>query len=424
MLAATADDCYLRPVASPPETGPRHVGRVVDELAREEGDADDLPTDQLSSSPPPDVALDAVDTSAPSAAADPDVIAHASDAADGETVPAESTDEPTSEPTDNPPARAPSTPPAEQPPASESHPVRERLLAKAAAAHRVSTGATTAVSSPASELDAIGRSAAPRPKDIDLDLSARQGTRPPSAPLSGRGRRQLSPTLLAVFGTLLGLATIASLVALMLAIDPRQRSVAAAPATSSAPEPTPPSALSAPARPEVKKRVRQKIPGPWRIADAKSDPNLKLVEGKIGLLPFLRAVQEAGIKSEQAYRLVTALKDHRNLDKTAKTDRFMALIERSTQRVKAFEYAASDEDVYQVREGSDGLLVGRKLDLKVARAQVQGAFVHEGGSFDAAAERGGIRSGSFEGDQPRRSTDTPGWTSWLAAIGSGSWLRR
>jgi murein DD-endopeptidase MepM/ murein hydrolase activator NlpD len=370
------------------------VGRVVDELAREEGDTDDLPSDQLSSSPPPETALDPVDTSVPSTPAEPDVAAHAGDAADGDSVAAESTDEPTSEPTDDPPAPTPSTAPPDPSAASESHPVRERLLAKAAAVRRISTASTApAVSSPASELDAIGRSAAPRPKDIELDLSARQGTRPPSAPLLGRGRRQLSPTLLAVFGTLLGLATIASLVALMLAIDPRQRSIATAPVTSSAPEPTPPSALSAPARPEVKKRVRQKIPGPWRIADAKSDPNLKLVEGKIGLLPFLRAVQEAGIKSEQAYRLLTALKDHRNLDKTAKTDRFLALIERTTQRVKAFEYAASDEEVYQVREGSDGLLVGRKLDLKVARAQVQGAFVYETGSFDASAERGGFDPG-------------------------------
>ena len=367
-------------MASPPDTGPRHVGRVVDELAREDGDTDDLFGDGLSSSPPPETTVDTADGSSPP-----------TPESQGESVEVISAENASSEATD---AEGPR--PAEprvQSVASESHPVRERLLAKAAAVRQTATPGPAAVaSSPASELDAIGRSAAPQPKDIELDLSARQGTRPPSAPLLGRGRRQLSPTLLAVFGTLLGLATIASLVALMLAIDPRQRTVAA-PATSSTPEPTPPSGLAAPARPEVKKRVRQKVPGPWRIADAKGDPALRLIEGKIGLLPFLRAVQEAGIKSEQAYRLVTALKDHRNLDKCAKTDRFMALIDRGTQRIKAFEYSAGDEDVVQAREGSDGLLVARKLDLKVARAQVQGAFLYEGGSFDAAAERGGFDPG-------------------------------
>jgi murein DD-endopeptidase MepM/ murein hydrolase activator NlpD len=361
------------------------VGRVVDELAREDGDSDDVVSGELSSSPPPEAALDSPDaadqiSSRPSGAAQTEV-AEEAEVDSGETPKPEAAGDHTA-------SEAPS-----ETVGSESHPVRERLLAKAAAARRASTGTTAVVSSPASELEAIGRSATPRPKDIELDLSARQGTRPPSAPLLGRGRRQLSPTMLAVFGTLLGLATIASLVALMLAIDPRQQRPVGTTVTSSTPEPTPPAALAAPARPEVKKRVRQKLPGPWRIADAKGDANLRLVEGKIGLLPFLRAVQEAGIKSEQAYRLVTALKDQRNLDKCAKTDRFVALIERSSQRVKAFEYSTSEEEVYQVREGSDGLLVGRKLDLKVARAQIQGAFVYDGASFDAAAERGGFDQG-------------------------------
>ena len=409
MLAATADDCYLRPVASPPDTGPRHVGRVVDELGREDGDSDDFSTDELSSSPPPETELDRVAPSStgPSAESEgedetvaTETVATetvATETVAAETVAADSAESPQTEPTDDTETRTASESPTPESVGSESHPVRERLLAKAAAARRtgspgIANTGTAAVSSPASELDAIGRSAAPRPKDIELDLSTRPGTRPPSAPRLGRGRRQLSPTMLAVFGTLLGLATIASLVALMLAIDPRQRPLAVT-ATSSAPEPIPPSALSAPARPEIKKRVRHKLPGPWRIADAKGDPNLRVVEGKIGLLPFLRAVQEAGIKTEQAYRLVTALKEHRNLDKCAKTDRFLGLVERSTQRVKAFEYSTNEEDVYQVREGSDGLLVGRKLDLKIARAQVQGAFVYDGSSFDASAERGGFDPG-------------------------------
>jgi len=368
------------------------VGRVVDELAREDGDADELsitppgdstPDSQVSGRRPsaglPDAAgpaeVEAISTSSPSPS--DEIAAAESPAPDAD---ADSTAEP---------ARA--TPDPANDAHTGSHPVRERLLAKAAAARQSNQTPPPPASSPASELDAIGRSAPTRPVDIEIDLSARS-TRPPSAPLLGRGKSQLSPTLLAVFGTLLGLATIASLVALMLAVDPRQPPTPSASA-SSVPEPVPPAALEQKAQAPVKKRARQKLPGPWRIADAKGDPQLQVLEGKIGLLPFLRAVEDAGLKTEQAYRVLTALKPHRNLDKTAKTDRFAALLERSTRRVKAFEYSAGDEEVYQVREGSDGLLVGKKLDLKVARGQIQGALLYEGGSFDASAERAGFDPG-------------------------------
>jgi murein DD-endopeptidase MepM/ murein hydrolase activator NlpD len=360
-------------VASPPEMGPRHVGRVVDELAREDGDVDELSITPPSESTP-DTLEPALETTAAEVSAEDGV----------ESPPADADAEPGTRATPSEPALAEAS--------AGPHPVRERLLAKAAAARQTNTPAAPA-SSPASELDAIGRSAPARPVAVELDLGAQRGTRPPSAPLLGRGKRQLSPTLLAVFGTLLGLATIASLVALMLAVDPRQQHPVTAPIASSVPEPTPPAALEPKAQAPAKKRARQKLPGPWRIADSKNDPQLALLEGKVGLLPFLRAVEGAGLKTEQAYRVLTALKPHRNLDKTSKTDRFSALVERGSRRVKAFEYAAGEEEVYQVREGSDGLLVGKKLDLKVARGQIQGALLYDGGGFDAAAERAGFDPG-------------------------------
>jgi murein DD-endopeptidase MepM/ murein hydrolase activator NlpD len=265
------------------------------------------------------------------------------------------------------------------------HPVRAKLLARAKAAVREPEPADPA----ASELDAIGRDSKSRPVEVELDLGRTPSTRPPSAPFAGRRRQQLSPNLIAVFGTLLGLATVASLVALVLGIDSRK---AAAPVVTA---PAPATSAEAPVaeRPAVKRRARQKQPGPWRIADAKNEAGLKTLEGKVGAAPFLKAVQDAGVQRDEAYRVLQALKDVKDLDKCQKSDRFLALVDRSSARLKAFEYVAGDEEVYQAREGADGLLVGKKLDLKVARNQISGSLVYEGGQFESAAENSGFDPG-------------------------------
>jgi murein DD-endopeptidase MepM/ murein hydrolase activator NlpD len=49
--------------------------------------------------------------------------------------------------------------------------------------------------------------------------------------------------------------------------------------------------------------------------------------------------------------------------------------------------------VYQAREGAGGLLSSTKLDLKVERAPVAGAFVYDGKSLDDSAERAGFERG-------------------------------
>jgi murein DD-endopeptidase MepM/ murein hydrolase activator NlpD len=51
---------------------------------------------------------------------------------------------------------------------------------------------------------------------------------------------------------------------------------------------------------------------------------------------------------------------------------------------------AGKEDVYQAREGADGLLKAAKLDLKVERARVQGALVLDKGSFAQSADAAGF----------------------------------
>ena len=247
--------------------------------------------------------------------------------------------------------------------------LRDRLIARAEAARRTRT------ESPA--LEEVGRDAL---GEIDVGPS-----RAPSAPLARR-RRGLSPEMIAIFGTLVGLATVASLVALAIHLDPAAQGTAATKPVESEPP--------APAEPEpVAKTQRQRIPGPWRIADARGTAGAKIVEGTIGRAPFLRAIQDAGLPKKEAYRVLTALKGLRDLDKPNRSDAFVALLDRGSSRVQAFEYIVNKEEVYQAREGKDGLLAGKRLDLKVERSQVKRALVHQGGSFDDSAEKAGFDPG-------------------------------
>ncbi|MBN1606455.1 MAG: peptidoglycan DD-metalloendopeptidase family protein [Polyangiaceae bacterium] len=265
--------------------------------------------------------------------------------------------------------------------------MRARLLERAAAARRRSD--THGLSSESEgALDAVGRPEQPT-RDSELDVLGPTAPRPPSAPVAARPRGQLSPNLIAAFGTLLGLATIATIVALAMRIDATSSlalfgSAAPAPTAEASAKPAQPQA------PAPRKRQRQKLPGPWRIRDVKGRPGARIVTGKVGREPFLRAVQAAGVPAKQAYRLLIAYKGVKDLDNCKRTDSFAALIDSASSRLKAFEYIVSPEEVYQVREGQDGLLRGKRLDLQVHRDRVQGAFVCDGSSVESAAERGGF----------------------------------
>jgi murein DD-endopeptidase MepM/ murein hydrolase activator NlpD len=257
------------------------------------------------------------------------------------------------------------------------HPVRARLLARAAAS-RARVG-------PRSTSD---RSAS---LGLDGELDAPAGAPAPSAPVAGapislRGRPPLSPNMVALFGTLLGLALVASIIALVMRIHTPDKAAATQPVATA---PTP----NAPAPDEPSKRQRVKQPGPWRIADAKSDPAARVIEGKVGTNPFLKAVEDAGIAKKEAYRAFNALKDLKNLDKCSRTDTFYALLDRGSGRLRAFEYVVNKEEVYQAREGQNGELTATRLDFKVERRQVRAALVVTGSDLDAAAEKAGLERG-------------------------------
>ncbi|MEP7053458.1 MAG: peptidoglycan DD-metalloendopeptidase family protein, partial [Pseudomonadota bacterium] len=263
--------------------------------------------------------------------------------------------------------------------------------ARQATVPQATAGEATAGEAPVNGgLDEIGRKGERETVADELDAVGAPSLRAPSSPFLARSPTQLSPTLSAVFGTLIGIATVLSLIALMINIDRHRAGAGAAPSTA----PSASAAVAAAAEaPPTPKRERQKLPGPWRVADSKGDPKLRAIDGKVGTASFISALTEAGVEQKEAFRVIAAFKGVRDFDKCAKTDKFSALVERNGGRLKAFEYTVGPEDIYQAREGDDGRLSGAKLDLKVAHNQVTGAVVYDGHDFDASAEHAGFDAG-------------------------------
>ena len=282
------------------------------------------------------------------------------------------------------------SPPEQAAPAGESAgpplrgaSVRERLLERAARAEQHSV--TREREATVDDLDEIGT----------LGDNARLGdgadnTRAPGAPRPST-RAALSPTVVALFGTLMGMAVIASVTAIAMHVAPHRETILDAP---SAPPAEPASAAPAPpARKMPKKRERHHVPGPWRVSEGAHTPGLKFIEGKVGTDAFLKAVQAAGVPLKEVYRIVTAFQGMKSFDHCGKSDRFAALVEAKTDRLKAFEYQVTGEEVYQAREGQNGLLEASKLDLKIEHTQIAGSLVYDGKSLDDSAEQAGFERG-------------------------------
>lgn len=352
-------------MASPPGAGgSRYAGRVVDPDVREDGETE--PEVELNPSP---LASGTGSTAEPS---------EEPAAAEGVT-----SDQPAASPSLPAPAEEPSSPTA----GSRGSAVRERLLAKARAAESARAEATSFDR----ELDAVGRSSTASEEESEDFVAAPAAGRAPAAPIAP-GARELSPTWVAVFSVLVGVAAIASITALFMSVEtklPRPAALAMSAAPISSAPATPPSPDEPTAKP---KRQRQKLPGPWRLADSKGDPRYRYIEGKVGTEPFLKALSAAGAPEAQGYRVLAAMRGVLDLNKCKKTDRFQALLERGSGKLFAFEYLAGPEDIYQAKE-QNGRLTGGKLDLKVERAQVVGALSYDGQSFEKSSELAGFDPG-------------------------------
>jgi murein DD-endopeptidase MepM/ murein hydrolase activator NlpD len=212
-----------------------------------------------------------------------------------------------------------------------------------------------------------------RSRDIELDLVG-EGllSRPRGPALPPSPKSPMSPQMVAIFGAFLGILSVATIIAIAMHLD--HGKAPAEPVASVTPSIQPTGVAVPEKAPEPKRRQREKIPGPYRVKDSANDPALRVVEGQIGFLPFLKAVEKAGVPLKEAYRLLVAFEKVRPLNSCARHDKFVAAIDRASARIKAFEYISGPEEVFQAKEAEGGLLVAEKLDLKVKRERVSGAF--------------------------------------------------
>ncbi|MFO0614919.1 MAG: peptidoglycan DD-metalloendopeptidase family protein [Polyangiaceae bacterium] len=202
----------------------------------------------------------------------------------------------------------------------------------------------------------------------------------------------LSPRMTAIFGALFGLATMTTIIALLIQAAPPRDDRAAAASASAASLASAAGAPGAPGAPASKKRVRTKLPGPWRLSALEKDPSVRIVSATMDQRSFVTALDEKGVPKDQVYRLIKAFDGVHSFDKTNKKDKFIVAIDRQSKQVKAFEYVVSGEEIYQAKEGDGGALVATQLDLKIANEEVSGS-IYIGKNLGRSIEAGGFENG-------------------------------
>ncbi|MEO5729149.1 MAG: M23 family metallopeptidase, partial [Byssovorax sp.] len=145
--------------------------------------------------------------------------------------------------------------------------------------------------------------------------------------------------------------------------------------------------------PEPKRPKRVAIPGPWRISELEKDSSILVESGTMDRKSLLEVLGDKGVPKAQVYQIMKAFDGARKFEKSDRKERFTVAIERTSKRVKAFEYEVTAGEIWQSREGGDGLLSpGAKLDMKIAEGEVQGAF-YVGSDLAAAIRDGGFEDG-------------------------------
>ena len=251
-------------------------------------------------------------------------------------------------------------------------------------------------------------------RGLRADDSSEKPPRPParpapdgSLPIARPPGPAISPRMTAIFGGLFGLAAITSVVAVLIQAAPpkNDRAVMAHSASASAQAAAPP--VEPAARP--KKPKREALPGPWRVKEMEKDPAITMVSGVMGKSSFIGALEEKKIPKAQAFRILKAFEPVRKFDRTGKKDRFTVAYEKGSQRVKAFEYEVSPTEIFQAREDAQGLLVGSKLDMKIAENEYAGAFLVQkdvSKSYDEGGFEPGILAAIDEALVGRMSCDS------------------
>jgi murein DD-endopeptidase MepM/ murein hydrolase activator NlpD len=263
---------------------------------------------------------------------------------------------------------------------------------------------------------------------LDVVLDPRTPPDPRGARRSGRA--PLSPERTAVYGLLAGLVSIVAIFAVLIGKDEaRARSIvrsfsraaptlaplaiekpaasAAVSASAATPAGPPPPAIP-PARP---------IPGPWRLRQLGTSPDVKIVEGSPDRRTLVDALAESGVPRAQVYRLLAAFNGVHKFDKPKRKDTYTVALEIPTRKVRAFEYQVSPTEIYQARERDDGALVGEKLDLHVERKRAAAAIV---AGEDLAAS---LQSAGFEPSLVDLLDDAFEGRAQISSLKPGSRLR-
>jgi murein DD-endopeptidase MepM/ murein hydrolase activator NlpD len=216
-------------------------------------------------------------------------------------------------------------------------------------------------------------------------------TTAPEPPGLSRGGVYLSPKMTAIFGGLFGLATVTSVIALLIQVVPPrdERAIVAGTAASGSAS----ASVASRPPPVSKRRVRVAIPGPWRIAELEKDSSISIDTGTMDRKSLLEVLGDKGVPKAQVYRIMKAFDGVRKFEKSGRKERFAVAIEKSSKRVKAFEYEVTPGEIWQSREGADGLLsAGAKLDMKIAEDETQGSF-YVASDLAASAREGGFEDG-------------------------------
>lgn len=201
----------------------------------------------------------------------------------------------------------------------------------------------------------------------------------------------LSPRMTAIFGGLFGLATVTTIIALLIqAAPPKDERTALGSASAASSSSAKLADGQTPARPS-KRRIRVRLPPPWRVSDLEKDPSVKIVSDAMDRRSFVAALGDKGVAKDQVYRILKAFEGVRKFDKSSKNDKFIVALDRETKAVKAFEYVVSPLEIYQARE-ENGVLAGSQLDMKIAEAEVTGS-VYIGKNLTRSIEDAGLEDG-------------------------------
>jgi murein DD-endopeptidase MepM/ murein hydrolase activator NlpD len=200
----------------------------------------------------------------------------------------------------------------------------------------------------------------------------------------------ISPRMTALFGGLLGLATMASIFALLIQVFPveDQRAQVAEAAERRAAAAAASSGQSSAGRKE-KPRGRVLLPEPWRISKLKGTH--RMARGTMKRRSFIVALEEAGVPKDQIYRVLKSMEGVRKFDRTGKNDKFVVAMEHGSKKVTAFEYIVDPTEIYQSRN-HDGLLRGERLDMKVREQEVV-ASIYVGQDFEKSYRAAGLEKG-------------------------------